>query len=110
MSAWDINSPRGPPRRVGLPDREARQFTSVDVDGDAADRQAAVGQVSERAKAVENLDTARLQAQCPRGHRRARGLVEHPYVDAGRPQPARQREARRPGSRHDDVASHVASR
>ena len=99
--------PAGTAEAGRLPDREARQFTSVDVDGDAADRQAAVGQVAECAEAVENLDAARLQAQRPRGHRRARGLVEHPHVDACRPQPARQREARRPGTRHYDVASHV---
>jgi len=53
-----------------LPDRETRQFTPVDIDGDGADRQAAIWQVSERAKAVENLDAARLQAQRPRCHRR----------------------------------------
>jgi hypothetical protein len=91
-----------------LPDREARELATVDVDGDVADRQASVGQIAERTEPIEHLDAAGLQAECSRGHRRPRGRVEHSHGDAGRPQPTRQREARRSRARHDDIP-HTAS-
>ena len=87
----------------GQPDLQPGQLTSFDGDDDFADGKCTLRQVAQRAETVEDLDPPRLQAERPRRHCRTVGLIEHPHADAGRPQPAREGQARRSRSHHDDV-------
>ena len=74
-------------RRSGSwpPDREARQFTSVDADDDASDLQRR-GQADHRARQGGRAPRRRAVAgPGPARSPRAYGLVEHSHVDAGPP-------------------------